>query len=153
MLFGLLEGAFSEEQWLEFRWGIETEYSDDDPRIQGYRCTVLDEFHWGPFGYLIGELTIKTNVHYFTMPELVEDISVTFKSRYDFDLPQRFLDATEPCLIKFSHDGSKRSELLAALRYLYMARYNQPDFMFNPTFSAKGPIPAGRIKTIRFLAL
>src|SRR5437879_697340 len=77
-LFALVDGAFTKDEWLAFRRGIETEYSDDDERIQGYRRTVGNAFHWGPFGYLIGESAVQKKEHYFTTPELIEDIRESF---------------------------------------------------------------------------
>jgi hypothetical protein len=152
-LFDLVSDTVTMQQWLEFRRGIEAEYPDKDERLSGYRRTVGDTFYWGPFAYLIGELTIQKNEHYFTMPELVEDICVSFKRRFDLDLPQRFLDSTAPCLVKFVVAGSETSHLIAALRYLYMTRHNQPDFIQNPTYHAKAPIENERIVSIRFLDL
>ena len=109
----------------------------------------------GPYAYLIKEHTIqeyrsaRLETHYLYMPEVVENICVPFKKRFDIDLPQIFLKNTSPCIVKFLAPASNRSHLIAALRYLYFVHNRSNDFVLNPIHS--GIVTYDQIVCVEFV--
>jgi hypothetical protein len=157
MLFELLNNSFPREEWLKFREGVEVGYSNDDIRIHDYRLKVRDPFYWGPFAYLIKEDAIReyrssrSQTHYLDMPEVIENICVSFKRMYEVDLPTVFMANTTPCIVKFVDFNSRVQDLLAALRYLFLVWHGSEDFPLNGVY--KGLITADRIQAIQFLEI
>jgi hypothetical protein len=154
MLFGFLGNTFPLEKWSEFRQGMEFSYCEDT-RVGDYRLKVHDPFYWGPYAYLIRERTIqeygssRLETHYLYLPEVIENICVPFKNKFDIDLPQIFLENTSPCIVKFIARGSKISHLLAALRYLYFVHNRSNDFVPNPIHS--GMVTHDQIVSVEFV--
>jgi hypothetical protein len=137
MLFELLD-EFPEDLWREFRAGVEGTFPDDEPGVEDYRRKVHNEFHWGPYAYLIKEHVLRDYrssrilTRYLEQPEVVENICLNFKERHAVDLLALFRANTAPCIVRFSVDGSESKHLGAALRYIYYLWHGASDLPFNP---------------------
>lgn len=162
MLFGLLNNSFPLEQWIEFRKGMEGEYPRDDPRVFDYRLKVHDEFHWGPYAYLLKEYALydyknsRELTHYFDKAEVVENICISFKQRYHIDLLKMFKKNTQPCVVQFIDHNFTTRHLVAALRYLYFTYHEAIDLFGGliPTYDGKGVVVGPEcIVTVEFIEL
>jgi hypothetical protein len=105
------------EQWNAFR---------DDMRGQGacqYQSKVGFEFAEGPFGFLIREIVLDPtqvgNHDYLGIPEIVEDICLSYNETFGRDLRDRYLEATRPCIVKFRSLEVRPDGLAAAITYIH----------------------------------
>jgi len=59
------------------------------------------------------------NHDYLRVPEIVEDICLSFQQQYGIDLFHRYLSNTKSCIVKFYSENVKECYLYSALYYLY----------------------------------
>ncbi len=62
----------------------------------------------GPFAFLVRDAILRPNEisshDYLDIPEIVEDICLSFEEMYARPLRERFLGETKPCIVKFLSD-------------------------------------------------
>jgi hypothetical protein len=83
------------------------------------------------------------------MPEVIENICVSFKSMFTIDLPSIFLRNTSSCIVKFVEEDSTLNHLVAALRFLYFVYNGSNDFIENPIYC--GEVGSDQIIEVEFL--
>jgi hypothetical protein len=116
-LGGLAAVWSTAEQWNAFRAEM--------PGQGGcqYHSKVGFDFAKGPFGFLVREIVLEPalvgNHDYLGIPEIVEDICLSYDETFGHHLRQRFLEATKPCIVKFRSVEARPDALAAALVYVH----------------------------------
>lgn len=117
----------SDEEWKEFRRGVETANPCHYACL--YRMKVGERGHWGPWGFLIRDFALVKpgpGYHdYRRTPEVVEDICICFQEHFGHDLLSMFIERTVPCVVKFRTSEANRVYLSAALHYLYVMHHEE----------------------------
>ncbi len=111
-----------------------------------YKFKTADKEHFGPFAMLVREAAFNNkeigNYNYLEMPEIVREIIIGIKKKYDLDLYDDYINSTESVIVKFNTPVSlaKCSHYLGiALCYLYHRIKNEKfSSDSNMTYNGKG---------------
>jgi len=113
-------------EWQEFRQNMRGQGAQ---QYSWKRVSGLDE---GPFAFLVRELIFQHealgNHDYLGVPEIVEDICLSFEETFDWPLKSRFVESTRRCIVKFQTYASPPDVLGAALLYIHRASRGE-DFL------------------------
>lgn len=121
-LYDLIKNTIPLKEWLIFRQKIT---SNNYPNLYTnlYSMKITDDFHHGPFGFLIREVIFKPrklgNWDYLGTPEIVYDICTTFQKYYNVNLINKYLKNSEPYIVKFKSIITSKSLLGISLTYIY----------------------------------
>lgn len=116
-LRGLAADWSTAEQWNAFRAEM--------PGQGGcqYHSKVGYDFAEGPFGFLVREIILEPalvgNHDYLRIPEIVEDIGLSYDEAFGRHLRKRYLEVTQPCIVKFKSVEARPDALAAALTYVH----------------------------------
>jgi len=116
---GCLASAWSTRtQWLEFRNGMRGQFADQ------YARKVSSGFNEGPFAFLVRDVVLlrdrmEANHDFLGIPELVEDICLSYEEMFGHCLRTRFSEATRACIVKFKSTHPRPDALAAALMYVH----------------------------------
>lgn len=152
-LYRLAPSQLPADSWLKFRNLVETDY--DHHHASLYRLRLSAPEHWGPYGYLAKDFSCFTtdfsDRHYLRCPEIVEDICLCAQREFGIDLQQKYVESTEPCIVKFKHESTDPSLVGHALHYLHSSlRGVQLHSDQNVPFVSDGKrIPKERIVWVR----
>lgn len=150
-LFSLMDG-FSRDKWDGLKKTIRNKEGHD---AFLYNMKTSDSIHWGPYAILIRDAAFRYeeigNHNYLGIPEIVEDICRCFDQFYQ--LENRFLRATSPCVVKFISYETKEYYLGIALYYLYKVLHGEALSLNSNTCFDGGnkKIPNSKILDIQFL--
>lgn len=89
---------------------------------QQYDIKTRSNHHAGPYAFLVRDVILnplRENHNYCHIPEIVEDICLSYSHTYGHPLADRFRNATRPCIVKFRDSKSPPGALDAALMYLH----------------------------------
>lgn len=154
-MFSLQSDLLSKNNWTNFRSLLETDNSLDS--AFQYQLKFKDNLHWGPYAMLIREVAFNSNEiknhDYLDVPEIIEDICNPFFEKYEFDLLDRFRQATTPCIIKFKTAFSDEEHLGIVINFLYHKHRNiELNMDCNTCFDGEGKIvPFESILKIEYL--
>lgn len=159
-LFNLLSDELTVKEWNIYRNDLESgNLKKEYENIFGshYRNKIKNSILWGPYAMLIRDSAFKSkemgNHDYLKVPEIIEDICYPFDKIYNFNLLDRYIKNTKPCIVKFRHSESKLYYLGAVLFYLYIMHHNlKMNIHCNTCFSGKGiKIPHKDILSVEYL--
>lgn len=121
-LFNLIKNTITLDEWNIFRQKM-TSNNYPNHNTELYSMKISDSCHHGPFGFLIREVIFKPsefgNWDYLDTPEIVDDICTTFKKYYNVDLINKYLQNSEPCIVKFNSSDISTSLLGITLAYIH----------------------------------
>nr|WP_319374281.1 hypothetical protein [uncultured Methanobacterium sp.] len=145
-LFHLLKDELTFKEWNIYRNDLENgNLKKEDENIFGfhYRNKIKNSIHWGPYAMLIKDSAFKSkemgNHDYLKIPEIIEDICYPFDNIYNFNLLDRYIKNTQPCIVKFKHSKFELDYLGAVLFYLYKICHNlKINIHCNTCFNGKG---------------
>ncbi|WP_143073697.1 hypothetical protein [Actinokineospora terrae] len=117
-LHSLIGHIVTRSEWEAHRRAIETTTAGGHGGWQ-YRLKTRDPgIHAGPYAHLIRELHLTPSPErhdYLAVPEIVQDIARTC----DFNLIERYTEATTPCVVKFRTSANEEHAYQAAFWYVY----------------------------------
>jgi hypothetical protein len=110
----------------------------------------------GPFAFLVRDIIFQPepmdNHDYLGIPEIVEDICLSYEETYGRSLRERFVNRTRPCIVKFRATDSRPDALEAAL--LYIHRESRSEDLWTPCntcYSGEGrSIPPASIVSVEW---
>jgi hypothetical protein len=81
-----------------------------------YNLKTSGSIHWCPYAMLVKDIGFNDvgNHNYLRVPEIVEDICLSFQQQYGVDLLQRYLNNTKSCIVKFYSNNIKEYYLYSA---------------------------------------
>lgn len=114
----------SQREWADFRTGLAGRTDDR------YFLKVSYRVQGGPFAFLVRPMIFESstigNHDYLGIPEIVEDICLSYAEVCGRDLGQRFIDATRPCIVKFrTAEWEEDNSVQAALMFLHRSLTHQ----------------------------
>lgn len=119
-LYSLVRDEISPADWIAFKGSME---SSSSHWANLYRMKVGDKLHWGPFGFLVREISLVPeevgNYDYFKMPEIVRDICAVFSETRPINLRARYQRATTPCIVKFCQNGGTPDLIVRTIYYTF----------------------------------
>ncbi len=153
-LFTLVSDTFQERDWMQFRIKLETQHDSHHAHI--YRIRTEGDIDSGPFGLLLREVAINPeefgSVDYLAVPEIIEDICISFGEIYGEDLLEKFEQKTRPCIVTFSESEANPKALHKAIEYIYSEFCDEPKDGCNTTYNGMGNvIPAEQIVKVEYL--
>jgi len=154
-LFGLVGNGFSQKEWLAFQKDVESSFENHSAHL--YRLKVANKLLWGPYAMLIKDIAFRAkeigNHDYLMVPEIIEDICICFEERYGYNLLDKYIKSTCPCIVKFSSNGGKASYIGIVLNYLYNLYHGSEMSIYcNTCFDNNGElVKANNIHYIQFL--
>ncbi|HUY13914.1 MAG TPA: hypothetical protein VMX16_09845 [Terriglobia bacterium] len=137
-LGSLASGWSTPTEWLAFKNGMRGQFADQ------YARKVTSGFNEGPFAFLVREVVllrdrVGANHDFLGIPELVEDICLSYEGMFGHCLRARFSAATRPCIVKFRSTDPGRNALAAALMYVHRkAKGQELDLSCNTCYSGEG---------------
>jgi hypothetical protein len=159
-LYTLLKDDFTHNVWERYRSDLEHDNLDkrlDDMGIFHYKNKIGKSLHWGPYAMLIRDVAFKSkemgNHDYLNVPEIIEDICSPFDTIHNYNLLDKFIKNTKPCIIQFKHSTSKSYYLGPILFYLYSIHHNRGlSIHSNMCFNGNGvKIPQKDILNVEYL--
>ena len=92
--------------------------------------------HSGPFAFLVRPIIFQSrqagNHDYLGIPEIVEDICLSYEEMYGHSLRERFLEASRPCIVKFrTGEWTEDRAVQAALMFVHCELTSQPHEIFH----------------------
>ncbi|MBI1955484.1 MAG: hypothetical protein HYS38_03735 [Acidobacteria bacterium] len=127
----------SRKEWEAFRANMTGQGA-----AQYYR-KVSSPFANGPCAVLVREILLKpseTDSHDFlSIPEIIEDICMSYEETVGVNLRDAFVKATRPCIVKFVSDEGECDAVAAALTYVHR-RLRAEELLLecNTCFNGKG---------------
>lgn len=121
-----------------------------------YRNRLTHCNNHGPFAMLFKEVSKNPkkegNHDYLSMPEIVEDILVKIKAKYNIDLSEKYRHSTKPIIVKFFQVENVEQYIGNALYYLHGKINNTGnELRANTCFDAKGiVVPFNWIEYVKF---
>lgn len=153
-LYELASDFISREGWYKFRETLEV--GNGGWLAHLYQMKTSNKFHHGPYAMLIRDTAFKPgeigNHDYLDVPEIVEDICVSFEKLCGYDLLDQYRKATRPCIVKFVSNFGDPNNISPVLYYLYKKIHRKRLNLYcNTTYDAKGPILPENILNVEFL--
>jgi len=132
----------TQEEWNRFRREMRGQGAEQ------YRMKVGCGHDEGPFAFLVREIIFcwqeMGNHDYLSIPEIVEDICLSYETRLGHALRERFVAATRPSIVKFRSRDPRPDALKAALMYIHRkARKEDLCISCNTCYTGEG-VPIGR---------
>lgn len=131
----------SPDEWVSFRENMAGQGAAPYSRKLGSGLSN------GPYAVLVRDILLRpleTCSHDFLLvPEIIEDICMSYQEMSGHDLRDAFVKATQPCVIKFVASEARNGAIAAALTYVHR-RLRQEDLFLdcNTCFNGEGrPIP------------
>lgn len=125
------------QEWKVFRKGMRGQGASQ------YALKVSSGLADGPFAFLVREMIFQPrllgNHDYLGVPEIVEDICMSYEEMHGKPLRARFIERTRPCIVKFRASEPRPDTLAAAL--LYVHRKSRGEDLWTPCntcFSGEG---------------
>jgi len=118
-----LAGA-SRKEWAAFRTTVEDGGGGDSGDT--YRLKAGDARHYGPQAHLVRETHLErmpSSQSYLDCPEIVQDIARCYVSA---DLESRFIEASTPCIVKFSSPVVSERHVTTAFCFLRYRAHGEP---------------------------
>ena len=116
-LEGLAADWSSPEEWRHFRTNMKGQGA------RQYRTKLTYQPEGGPFAHLVKPVVFEAgrvgNHDYLAVPEIVEDICLSYNEMLGHDLLGQYRSATTPCIVKFRHAGSWPGAVRAALMFVH----------------------------------
>ena len=118
-LYSLVSATVAFEDWCRFRKSVESHHESHSALL--YRLKMANPQHHGPHAFLVKDVFFSPrelgHQDYFTIPEIVEDICTCYEESFGYPaLRGLFIQATRPCVVKFSSNPCE-SSLSNALLY------------------------------------
>jgi hypothetical protein len=117
-----------------------------------YNFKIADPLHWGPYAMLVKEIgshsTSVGNHDYLKLPEIIEEICLGYKARFDKDIQPTIENALIPTIVKFwSEKNNHLYGLSSAVYYVYLSyRRLKLSNLANTCFDGAGvAVPRERI--------
>ncbi len=150
-LYSLACKRVSLDEWANFRCDMGPNH-----HANLYEMKVNNSREWGPYAILTRDHAFKSkeigNHDYLGAPEIVEDICICFREKYDVDLLAEFINKTKRCIVKF-YDGARDDCVETAVYHLYSVyRGNPCSIGCNGCYDAEGvPVPFEGVLKVEFL--
>jgi hypothetical protein len=136
---GQLASRWSDpEEWRAFRAGMKGQFADQ------YHRKVGTPFNDGPFAFLVRDVALMRDEFegshdFLRIPELVEDICLSYEEMFHRSLQRVFIEATKPCIVTFRASSLELRDLEVALAYVH-ARATERDLTLecNTCYSGEG---------------
>jgi len=101
-LYSIIKDDISYNDWHQFREKMETDFESHYADL--YRSKTMDLKSGGPFGVLnklIAFNLTKIYYHdYLRVPEIIEDIAIYLNEYCNYDLMDKYLKNTKPCIVQ-----------------------------------------------------
>jgi hypothetical protein len=117
-LLGRIAGQWSSPaKWAAFRANMPGQGAAQYARKLGFGLAN------GPYAVLVREMLLRpseTGSHDFlSVPEIIEDICMSYEDAFGADLRDAFVKATRPCIVKFASREVGYASVAAAITYVH----------------------------------
>lgn len=149
---GALQPTVVQSDWVQFRSNMG---SSHNAHLYRMKAQDHERVHSGPYAFPVLDVAFGMNGncdHYLRAPEIVEDIILAFRDVRGVDMMPAYLDASQPCIVKFWDPEFKAYTLRDALCYLYAVHRGEDEAPNFGCFDGKGrAVPSSRILRLDLL--